>query len=356
MLTIEVFDFELKYDETTLRVNNREGVKLEFKQAYHAKKVAKYLRTMAAMANAKGGAIIFGVVDKPRVIKGIEETMPDPADLADSVSQYFAPTIDCDVYEETIKGKNVGIIQVSESGQKPVICKKTCTMKTQGKKERDETVLEEGAIYYRYTAKSAKIQYVELKRLLEKQKEDEVKSFLQNLEIIQKLGSQNIGIVNTRTGDIGTNVKAIYVSDATAKNLNLIKKGVLTEDKNMGAPAYHILGEVTMNKGIEVPILDSDRILPKEAKSKLAQIFKDQFPSVFPDGKFLNDTQVKRIACSLNLRDTNNKGNHNTKYCFYDTQIRRFFYRNAFIERIMREIETNKAEIQKLLEVKKYKK
>lgn len=341
----------IEYDAPTLRVKSRETSTREFKQIYDKKEVADYLRAMAAMANGEGGDIIFGVTDSPRTIVGIEEAMPDAANFGSSVTQHFDPFIDFEIDEETIKGKRVGIIRVRESKQKPVICKKVRTMKrTKGKKEYDETVLEEAAIYYRYGPKSSKIHFNDLERLLKNRQENELKSILQNFEIMQKIGFQNVGIVDARASEIGADVSSLYVSEETAKNLNLIKKGQLVEDKSAGSPAYYIVGEVELKKGIEVAIPDSDRVFLDEAKTKLAPTFKKHFPEVFTGNKNLTNAQLKHIACSLKLRDKKNDGKHNTQYCCYDAKTRRFFYRNAFLKLIENKIKTSKFDMGKWLQ------
>lgn len=341
----------IEYDPSSLRVKSRETVTREFKQEYNSKEIADYLRAMAAMANSEGGDIIFGISDSPRAILGIAADMPDGANFANSVTQYFDPFIDFEIDEEIIKGKKVGLIRVKPSHQKPVICKKVKTIRrSKCRKEIDETVLEEAAIYYRYGPKSAKILFSDLERVLKNRQEAELKSILQNFEIMQKIGFQNVGIVDARASGVDTPISSLYVSEETAKNLNLIKKGTLVEDKAAGAPAYYIVGEVELKTGIEVPIPDGDRILPNEAKEKLAPIFKKAFPTFFHGSKNLTHPQLKHIACSLKVRDQKNDGKHNTQYCFYDKKTKRFFYRNAFLKLAEHKANHTQQEIQVFLE------
>ena len=56
-----------------LRIINREGSTIEFKESYSHAGMAQYFKTIAAFANNSGGYIIFGVGDKPRRLLGLKE-------------------------------------------------------------------------------------------------------------------------------------------------------------------------------------------------------------------------------------------------------------------------------------------
>lgn len=55
-----------------LRIINREGSTIEFKESYNHAGMAQYFKTMAAFANNSGGYIIFGVGDRPRRLIGLK--------------------------------------------------------------------------------------------------------------------------------------------------------------------------------------------------------------------------------------------------------------------------------------------
>ena len=110
------------------------------------------------------------------------------------------------------------------------------------------------------------------------------------------------------------------------------------------------MGEVELKTGIEIPIPDKDRVFPKEAKKRLAEVFKKNFPQIFIDKKSLTDAQLKNIACSLGIRNNELKGNHDTKYCCYDNKVKRFYYRESFISLIKGKLEEDKFKIEKFLQ------
>jgi Putative DNA-binding domain len=344
MQHIESLDIEVDLD--TLRVKSRETATREFKRIFDRSSIASYLKAMAAMANGDGGTIIFGVNDKPRSVVGIESEFTDEADLSNQIRNHFEPFIKFELLSEQISQKNVCAIRVFPALQKPVICKKLVTARRRkGNKEVDEVVLEDAAIYFRYSAKTNKIAHSELQKILTDRISSELTKISQTFEIIKKIGPQNVGIVDVGISISDQNVSALYVSAEAAKNLNFIKKGNLVADRSEGSPAFHIVGNVELRTGIEIPIPDSDRVLPTEAVSKLAKLFKNSFPEVFVANKKLNAGQLKKLACFYKLRGQENTGDHNTKYCFHDSKTGRFFYRKAFLDFIAKKVEAEIKEV-----------
>jgi predicted HTH transcriptional regulator len=53
-------------------VRQRESTDLEFKNAFHFESTPFYLRSLAGMANNRGGQIIFGIKDSPHILEGLK--------------------------------------------------------------------------------------------------------------------------------------------------------------------------------------------------------------------------------------------------------------------------------------------
>ncbi len=100
-----------------------ESQNVEFKVC-RPEKSSKYMKTVVAFANGKGGRIVFGV-DDARVVKGI------PADIVfqemdaitNAISDSCEPTIVPDVYLQTINDKTVIIAEINVGKQKPYYIK-----------------------------------------------------------------------------------------------------------------------------------------------------------------------------------------------------------------------------------------
>lgn len=64
-------------------LHHREGQELEFKEHFNLAGLAYYFRDFAAFANNKGGFIIYGVTDAPRILKGLSESSLQQFDKID---------------------------------------------------------------------------------------------------------------------------------------------------------------------------------------------------------------------------------------------------------------------------------
>jgi predicted HTH transcriptional regulator len=53
---------------------HREGQEVEFKEQFNLAGLADYFRDFAAFANNRGGYLIFGVKDSPRIPEGLKPT------------------------------------------------------------------------------------------------------------------------------------------------------------------------------------------------------------------------------------------------------------------------------------------
>jgi len=65
--------------EEILRINetgylfHREGQELEFKEQFNFSGLADYFKDFSAFSNNKGGYLVFGVKDSPRITIGLTE-------------------------------------------------------------------------------------------------------------------------------------------------------------------------------------------------------------------------------------------------------------------------------------------
>ena len=66
----QIFRVSLKNENC---IGTQEGYSVEYKQSFGWGNMAEYARAMAAMANNKGGHIIFGIKDKPHELMGLDE-------------------------------------------------------------------------------------------------------------------------------------------------------------------------------------------------------------------------------------------------------------------------------------------
>ena len=101
-----------------------ESKNVEFKVERPDKSI-KYMKTVVAFANGKGGQIIFGVDDKTREVVGIPENkvFQEIDAITNAISDSCEPAIIPDVYLQNINDKPVIVCKISAGRQKPYYIK-----------------------------------------------------------------------------------------------------------------------------------------------------------------------------------------------------------------------------------------
>jgi Schlafen, AlbA_2 len=216
---------------------SRESQTLEFKESFGWGSIAEYLKTSASFANNKGGYILFGVKDKPRKLMGLRDgnlknfEELETEKMTKHFNDNFSPSIHWKQFTFLFKRKNFGLLYIHEATEKPVICKKN------QKKE-----LKEGEIYYRYSGRSEKIQYAELKSIIEQEKSKERKFWEKLFSNAGKVGVQNVGLLNLVDGKISGPSGTVMISEDILEKIKFIKEGQFTETN--GEPVLQIVGDV----------------------------------------------------------------------------------------------------------------
>ena len=257
----------LSNHDATGHISSRERNDLEFKQSYHEKSWPKYARTMASYANNRGGFIIFGVTDAKREFIGITDAFENIKQeiLTEFLNSMYSPEILWEIGFMMFENKRVGYIYTLESLNKPVVALKN---------ENDSKV-NCGDILYRYRARTGKIKYPEMRKIIDDRVEKERKMLFQHFEAIFKGGTTNVGIVNYAKGTLstpdGVNLsvdKRLIVQ--ILKKAKFIKEGSF--DENGGQPVLKISGNLDIAEEIPVPNIEPDIQYPhiqKQLSEKL---------------------------------------------------------------------------------------
>lgn len=239
---------EVLRTKTSGHLFHREGQELEFKEQFNLSGLAEYFRDFAAFANNRGGYLIFGVTDKPRVLAGLSESALaqfekiDPEKISGFLLEIFSPSIEWEQATLDVGGASFGVFRVHEAREKPVIAKRD-----EGKKQ----VIKNGEVYYRYGGRTQKIQYAELESII-------IRRIQQNnqqwLDLVQKIGSagpSNAAILDTERSLIEKQDAQILVIDNDlAKKMRFIRKGQFQEKH--GAPTLKLVGDVVPVDKVEI--------------------------------------------------------------------------------------------------------
>ena len=227
---------QFKLDEKGY-IKNRESFNLEYKENFQkGDNLLKYIKTLVGMANNKGGFIFFGVKDSPHIPIGMTNDRfaeIDPKDIDRVIREYFSPSLDWNMDTYEVKHRKLGFIEVKECDGKPVVC-------TKNKSE----ILREGAIYYRYRGQTKEIEYPELKRLLDKEKEKERTLWMQHISTIAQIGPQNVHLLDGVKGEMNVNDKKIIIDKNLIDKINFIKEGHFTDKEGEGLPTLKLIGSI----------------------------------------------------------------------------------------------------------------
>lgn len=233
-------------------IRQRESADLEFKEGFHYESIPFYLRSLVAMANNKGGQIIFGIKNSPHIPEGLKNDKFikfDPKELNEKMMEYFSHDFEWNINLLEYDGKQFGQLWVPEATSKPILCKKN----------NDKHKLREGAIYYRYRGETKEIAYAELYKLIESEKEKEKRLWMEHIQKISTIGPRNIHILDSFNGEMQVGGKKVLLDKSLLSKIKFIKEGFFVEKD--GAPTLTIKGDIVgMVDGGQV--ISSDEIYP----------------------------------------------------------------------------------------------
>lgn len=227
---------------------HREGQELEFKEQFNFAGLAEYFCDFAAFANNRGGYLIFGVNDKPRVLIGLSEKSKeqfekiDPERITGFLLEVFSADIRWEQVLVTIDGLVFGVFRVYEAATKPVIARKD-----EGKGQ----LIKNGDIYYRYGGRTQLILHAELESIITRRVEQNNRHWLDLMAKIGRAGPANAAILDTEKAIIEKDDARILVLDeGLAQKLKFVKEGQFVEKG--GAATLKLIGDVVPVDKVEV--------------------------------------------------------------------------------------------------------
>lgn len=230
------------------RLFHRESQELEFKEQFNFAGLAEYLRDFAGFANNRGGHLVFGVTDSPRVAAGLSDSARDqfekidPEKISGYLLDYFSPSIDWEQGSFEMAGRVFGVFRVRAAGQKPVVAKKDA-----GKGQE----IKNGEIYYRYGGRTQRIQFAELEGIITRRIERNNREWQDLVQKIGDAGPSNAAILDTERALIQKHdAQVLVVDDQLASRLRVIKEGRLEERSD--APALKLVGDVRPIDKVEI--------------------------------------------------------------------------------------------------------
>lgn len=260
------------------KLYHREGQELEFKEQFNLAGLADYFKDFAAFSNNRGGYLVFGVKDSPRVPIGLNEksieqfVKIDPERISGHLLEIYSSDIRWEQAELEIDGKTYGVFRIYEAISKPVIAKKD---------EGKDQLIKNGDIYYRYGGRTQKIQHSELETIIQRRVEQNNKQWLDLMSKIGNAGPQNAAILDTERALIEKDDSKILVMDEDlARKMKFIKEGEFSEKE--GAATLKLIGDVVPIDKVEIVKKVKENLIKEYPLSarELAQTVKEKLPSI----------------------------------------------------------------------------
>lgn len=190
----------------------------------------------------------------------------DPKTIDTKIREYFEPSLKWEFKEIDFEGKAFGIISVKEAQEKPVVCKRN-----------KDNILREGAVYYRYRGETKEIEYAELRKLLDGEKEKERILWIKHIEKIRMVGPRNIEILDMCKGELSYGDHKILLEESLIEKLNVIKEGSFTEKKGEGLPVLKLIGEIDGFVNSEQVVVNPEMMYPLTTKQIQEKLGVNQY-------------------------------------------------------------------------------
>lgn len=106
----------MRYRELIELIEEGENIQCEFKRKFSTPE--KIARELIAFANTKGGYMLFGVDDDKSIV-GVESEKETSELVKDAATNFCQPPLDFEIEFKEVKGKEIVIVSVPESQNKP---------------------------------------------------------------------------------------------------------------------------------------------------------------------------------------------------------------------------------------------
>lgn len=223
------------------RFRHSESDRHECKESFGFRHCDKWLRAVAALANNRGGYVVFGLKEQA----GSDETRSsfdvvgltdefenaDPVEFTKRLKSTFDPTPIVEIVSIKIAGKRIGVLHVRQHPARPVIA-----VRNEG------NLVREGDIYFRYPGQSSRIKYSDLRAIFDERDRQARADIMPMIEKVLRLGPQNAMIADLAQGTLADGVRSFSIGKELIDQIKFIREGEFNEKE--GAPALRLVGNL----------------------------------------------------------------------------------------------------------------
>jgi hypothetical protein len=192
---------------------------------------ADIIKSIAGLANNRGGYIFVGVADRVFTVDGVpDETFAntDPADINRSLAGALDPVPHITKAVVEIGGRAIGVLYVEKHDYAPVVALKNIA-----------SDVREGTIYYRYVGETRAIKPGELRQIIAMREQRAVAEFSQRM---MRVASGSEATLNLDTGEVKGKSGGFVIDRDLLPSIQFLREGDFSEVK--GAPALRLIGDV----------------------------------------------------------------------------------------------------------------
>ena len=229
----------------------------------------------------------------------------------------FAPEIVFATRIYEIAGKILLAIGTDSSPHRPIVARTNRSKKSANKDGKPVVTeaIRDGTIYYRYGGQTRPIGYSELSEMLANRERNRIKSMMENLKVVEKIGIQNVGIVDMKQAPPRTSIfpkkQRVVCLSSTAEDSS--RKKVRRPTSFWATP--------TSNQVIHRPLEEEDKNLTTEAAKQIKPILKKIYGFNMP----FSPQQVSQILRHLGVLNDNT-------HSIWEKKLRRRYITRAGIK------------------------
>lgn len=213
----------------------------ECKEGFGFKHCDKWLRAIGALANNRGGYVVFGVretvgSDGSKTsfdVVGLADDFEnaDPVEFTKRLKATFDPTPVVDIVSIEIGAKKIGILHVHQHSARPVIA-----MRNEG------ILVKEGDVYFRYPGQSSRIKYSDLRTIFDERDKQARADIMPMIERLLQLGPQNAMIADLTNGTLADGSRSFSIGKELIDQIKFIREGEFIQKE--GAMALRLVGDI----------------------------------------------------------------------------------------------------------------
>ncbi|MBJ7576953.1 ATP-binding protein [Devosia sp. MC532] len=213
----------------------------ECKEGFGFRHCDKWLRAVAALANNRGGYLIFGLKEQVGTegrkssfdVVGLTDDFEnaDPVEFTKRLKATFDPTPVVDIVSIEIGEKKIGVLHVHQHPARPVIA-----VRNEG------NLVKEGEIYFRYQGQSSRIKYSDLRAIFDERDRQARANIMPMIEQLLRLGPHNAMIADLANGTLADGTRSFSIGKELIDQIKFIREGQFTEKE--GSPALRLVGDL----------------------------------------------------------------------------------------------------------------